>query len=97
MRTASRLRARCSARRLRLAEDDLDRQLVRVLRRDGRDASRLAEIIHREPERVDLRLRATDEDVLDETIEQVTCRWCGPSGAVEQLPPVVAASDGDPR
>jgi len=42
-------------------------------------------------------LAVEDEDVLDETIEQVTCRWCGPSGAVEQLPPVVAASDGDPR
>lgn len=30
-------------------------------------------------------LTVEDEHVLDERIESVTCRWCGPSGAVEVL------------
>jgi hypothetical protein len=31
-------------------------------------------------------LTVEDEEVLDETIEVVTCRWCGASGAsIEQL------------
>jgi hypothetical protein len=31
-------------------------------------------------------LEVEDEEVLDETIEQVTCRWCASAGAVETLP-----------
>jgi hypothetical protein len=27
-----------------------------------------------------------DEQVLDETVEQVECRWCGDAGDVEELP-----------
>ena len=30
-------------------------------------------------------LAVEDEVVLDERIEAVTCRWCGPSGSVEVL------------
>jgi hypothetical protein len=31
-------------------------------------------------------LSVEDEEVLDETIEAVTCRWCGATGAsIEQL------------
>jgi hypothetical protein len=31
-------------------------------------------------------LTVEDEEVLDETVEAVTCRWCGASGAsIEQL------------
>jgi hypothetical protein len=37
-------------------------------------------------------LTIEDEEVLDEAIEAVTCRWCGASGAsIEQL--AVEASD----
>jgi hypothetical protein len=31
-------------------------------------------------------LTVEDEEVLDEHVESVTCRWCGPGGAVEELP-----------
>lgn len=32
-------------------------------------------------------LTVEDEDVLDETVEAVSCRWCGASGAaIEQVP-----------
>jgi hypothetical protein len=32
-------------------------------------------------------LTVEDEEILDETIEAVTCRWCGASGpSIEQLP-----------
>ena len=32
-------------------------------------------------------LSIEDEEVLDETIEAVSCRWCGASGpSIEQLP-----------
>ena len=32
-------------------------------------------------------LSIEDEEVLDETIEAVTCRWCGAAGeSIEQLP-----------
>ncbi len=30
-------------------------------------------------------LTVEDEQVLDERIESVTCRWCGPSGTIEVL------------
>jgi hypothetical protein len=30
-------------------------------------------------------LTIEDEQVLDERIESVTCRWCGPAGAVQAL------------
>ncbi len=30
-------------------------------------------------------LSVEDEQVLDEAIESVTCRWCGPAGAVQIL------------
>jgi hypothetical protein len=32
-------------------------------------------------------LSVEDEEVLDETVESVTCRWCGPAGAVEVVTP----------
>ena len=28
-----------------------------------------------------------DEEVLDLAVESVRCRWCGPAGSVEVLPP----------
>lgn len=34
-------------------------------------------------------LTVEDESVLDERVEQITCRWCGTGGAVEPL------GDGD--
>ena len=36
-------------------------------------------------------LTVEDEELLGETVEAVTCRWCGPSGAVE----VQAGADGE--
>jgi hypothetical protein len=30
-------------------------------------------------------LAVEDEEVLDERVEAVDCRWCGPSGTVEAL------------
>jgi hypothetical protein len=30
-------------------------------------------------------LAVEDEVVLDERVESITCRWCGPSGAVEPV------------
>jgi hypothetical protein len=30
-------------------------------------------------------LTVEDPQVLEETVESVECRWCGPSGQVEQL------------
>ena len=30
-------------------------------------------------------LSIEDEEVLEESVDTVTCRWCGPSGAVEPL------------
>ena len=30
-------------------------------------------------------LAVEDEEVLEERIEEVACRWCGPSGAIEAL------------
>lgn len=30
-------------------------------------------------------LSVEDRQVLDEVVESVVCRWCGPSGAVEEL------------
>jgi len=36
-------------------------------------------------------LSVEDVELLDETVEAVTCRWCGPSGAVE----VRAVADGE--
>ncbi|CAN5850933.1 hypothetical protein BH23ACT2_BH23ACT2_08680 [soil metagenome] len=31
-------------------------------------------------------LDVEDEQVLDETVESVECRWCGAAGRVEELP-----------
>ena len=31
-------------------------------------------------------LEVEDEEVLDETVEDVSCRWCGNGSAVEVLP-----------
>jgi hypothetical protein len=36
-------------------------------------------------------LSVEDEELLSETVEAVTCRWCGPTGAVE----VRAGADGE--
>ncbi|MDQ1424864.1 MAG: hypothetical protein QOD72_2362 [Acidimicrobiaceae bacterium] len=35
-------------------------------------------------------LTVEDVDVIAETVESVTCRWCGPSGVVEPLAESVA-------
>ncbi|MBW3651524.1 MAG: hypothetical protein KY458_13240 [Actinobacteria bacterium] len=32
-------------------------------------------------------LTVEDEDVVDEQVEEVTCRWCGNGSAVVRLPP----------
>jgi hypothetical protein len=37
-------------------------------------------------------LTVEDREILDEAVEAVTCRWCGPSGRVEAVP---AASPGE--
>ena len=34
-------------------------------------------------------LSVEHEDVLEETVEQVECRWCGPAGVVETMPAAV--------
>ena len=39
-------------------------------------------------------LTVEDEQVLDENIEEVACRWCGNGGAVEVVEPVVSQEDG---
>lgn len=39
-------------------------------------------------------LQVEDEDVLDESVESVTCRWCGPGGVVEQIDDEPAAESG---
>ncbi len=36
-------------------------------------------------------LAIEDEQVLDERIESVECRWCGPAGRVEEVPAGEAA------
>lgn len=36
-------------------------------------------------------LSVEEESVLDEKIEQVTCRWCGSSKAIEEIPVGTAA------
>ena len=39
-------------------------------------------------------LHVEDEVVVDETVEEVTCRWCGSGAAVETIPGgEVAAAD----
>jgi hypothetical protein len=37
-------------------------------------------------------LAVEDETVLDERVEAVTCRWCGPTGEVEALAEVEGGS-----
>ena len=39
-------------------------------------------------------LSVEQEEVLDETIEQVTCRWCGPPGVVDTVPVEVLSGSG---
>jgi hypothetical protein len=40
-------------------------------------------------------LEVTDVEVLDEHVEEVACRWCGPGATVEEVPaPAGAAADG---
>ncbi len=41
-------------------------------------------------------LTVEDAEVLDEQIEAVTCRWCGPAATVEQVPVGDEATDGSP-
>jgi hypothetical protein len=36
-------------------------------------------------------LQVEDEVVLDETVEEITCRWCGTGAAVEPTPAVGTA------
>ena len=38
-------------------------------------------------------LRVEDETVLDETVDQVTCRWCGTGTAVETIETAPAGAD----
>jgi hypothetical protein len=38
-------------------------------------------------------LQVEDEVLLDEQIEQVTCRWCGSPKAIEEIPADAAESD----
>lgn len=38
-------------------------------------------------------LQVEDEQVLSEELESVTCRWCGPGGAVEAVPVVAAGGE----
>ncbi len=40
-------------------------------------------------------LTIEEEDVLAESVDDVSCRWCGSGGAVEVLPPVDAASSAE--
>ena len=40
-------------------------------------------------------LAVEDEEVLSEDVDAVECRWCGPSGVVEQIDPDEVASAGD--
>jgi hypothetical protein len=48
-------------------------------------------------------LAVEDEVVLDERVESVTCRWCGPSGVIvpvaddPEADEAVAAGDGEGR
>ena len=37
-------------------------------------------------------LSVEDEQVLDETVESIECRWCGPAGAVEVVTAANVAS-----
>ena len=39
-------------------------------------------------------LAVEDEVVLDEAVESVSCRWCGPSGAVEPMLEPMVETDG---
>ena len=39
-------------------------------------------------------LAVEDEVVLDEAVESVSCRWCGPSGAVEPMVAPMVETDG---
>jgi hypothetical protein len=38
-------------------------------------------------------LRVEEEQVLEETVEEVSCRWCGSGSAVEKIPVNEAAAD----
>jgi hypothetical protein len=38
-------------------------------------------------------LTIEDEQVLDEAVESVTCRWCGPSGSVQPVSDDVIADE----
>jgi hypothetical protein len=38
-------------------------------------------------------LTVEDEQVLDETVESVTCRWCGPSGSVQTVSDVTVSGE----
>ena len=47
-------------------------------------------------------LSVEDEEVLAETVDDVTCRWCGSGKAIEVVPPInveadVEAADAQPR
>jgi hypothetical protein len=37
-------------------------------------------------------LRVEDESVLDEHVDEVTCRWCGDGAAVEQIDDALAGA-----
>ncbi len=39
-------------------------------------------------------LSVDQEQVLEETVEAVECRWCGPAGSVEAVPHEVLSTSG---
>jgi hypothetical protein len=41
-------------------------------------------------------LTVEDEEVLDESVDEVSCRWCGSGAAVEVLPPLEVAGETQP-
>lgn len=40
-------------------------------------------------------LHVDQEDVLEESIERIECRWCGPAGAVERIGLPALARSGE--
>jgi hypothetical protein len=42
-------------------------------------------------------LTVEDEEVLADSVDEVSCRWCGSGKAVEALPPVDVSADAPPE
>ncbi len=41
-------------------------------------------------------LTVEDEEVLAESVDEVSCRWCGSGKAVEELPPADVSAESEP-